>query len=78
MELLKEKLKNIKYEAPQKKTEKRFDNEWTYLGTEMTKYFGTNCYWVAWKFPMWKIKEKFAFTKDNNKDFKYFLGCLKN
>jgi hypothetical protein len=47
------------------------------LGKEMTDYFGKNCYWLPFKYPQYKLREKFkAIQGLENKEFKYFLGML--
>lgn len=74
MQLLKEKLKNRHFKKETKKT-----SEWQEIGTELTKFFGTNCYWLLWKYPIQKIYEKFKEIKKLEKTkqtLNYFIGCL--
>ncbi len=71
MELLKEKLKNKKYQAA--KTETNWYRE---LGKEMTAYFGKNCFWLPYRYEQWKLREKFRIAQQEEKNFQYFIGML--
>ena len=82
MELLKDKLKNLKYkvEIKQGSVEKRPATEWQELASELTAYFHQNCYWIPWKFPLYKIREKFKAIQDLPKEKRtltFFIGMLK-
>lgn len=68
---LKSLLEKKKFEASTKK-----ETEWQQLGKELTEKFGTNLYWVPWKFPIWMIRDKLKTAGDNG--LSYFLGALKN
>lgn len=51
--------------------------EWQEVGKELTEYFKKNCYWLPWRYELWKIREAFKVAKESNKGFNYFLGILK-
>lgn len=68
---LRQLLNQNRYKAEEVKT-----TEWQELGKELTEKFGTNCYWVPWKFPIWMIRDKMKTAGDNG--FGYFIGALRN
>jgi hypothetical protein len=72
MEILKEKLRKFHFKPEQKPQE-----EWRVLGSELSAYFGKNCYWLLWRYPKHKIYEKFKLAQQEERNFKYFLGMLK-
>jgi hypothetical protein len=49
--------------------------EWKELGKELTAHFKKNCFWIPWKYEVWKIREAF---KERDKGFEYFMGVLRN
>lgn len=61
----------------QKPAEQTKATEWQELGKELTEHFKKNCYWLPWKYELWKIRAAFKVVKDSNKSFNYFLGILK-
>ena len=65
-----------------KKFKKSKDTWYGILGQEMTEYFGRNCFWIAYQFEEWKIREKFKAIQDLNDSNKkrslaYFIGMLR-
>jgi len=77
MELLREKLKNRQFQKPVLKVKKQYDNWWTEMGKEMSKYFGANCFWIAHTFERHKIISLFETAKKDNWKLKYFIGALR-
>lgn len=48
------------------------------LGKELTNYFGTNCYWLPFRYEQWKIRQAFKTVQElGKKEFGYFIGILK-
>ncbi len=76
MELLKEKLEGKKFLTQRIHTTERQE-----LGKELTVYFKKNCYWIMWRFEMWKIRSAFKEHQNLPKDkktFNYFLEMLRH
>jgi len=48
------------------------------LGEELSEYYKKNLYWVAWKYRVKDIKEKFLeLKKAGDKEFKHLMQKLK-
>ena len=72
-------MEKIKFDINKYQREEKPTEEWKELGKELTDYFGKNCYWLPWKFPIWKIRQQFKTIQElEKKDFKYFIGMLKS
>lgn len=69
---IREFLKNKKFKKETRKT-----TEYGELSKEMSAFFHQNCFWIPWRYEMYKIREKFKLAKEENWKFKYFLGSLK-
>lgn len=73
---IKELLKNRSYTI-----DKKNSTQWNELGKELTNYFHANCFWISWRYPMWKIREKFKEIQKLEKKkqtLNYFIGMLKD
>lgn len=62
----------------QKETKKSTEHQ--EFAKELTEYFGKNCYWLPYKFEMWKLREKFKSIKELPKEkqnIRFYLGMLR-
>jgi hypothetical protein len=67
------KLNFKKYKLKRKKSKHK--TEWQEWGEKLTKYYGKNCYWLFWKYDLWRIKTYFK-ELEGDYDFTHLLAKL--
>lgn len=72
-------MENIKNKIAKKnfRIDNRMSTEWQEMGKELTAHFNRNCYWLLWRYPIHKIREKFKSAQKENWDIRYFIGALR-
>jgi len=71
-------MEKIKFDLSKYQQAEKPTTEWQELGKELTAYFKKNCYWLLWRYPIWKVRAQFKAIQDLGKDdLKYFIGMLK-
>ena len=66
------KIENKKNFTVQKETE-----WWKEAGKVVTSFFGTNCFWIFWKYDRAKIERAFHIAeKENDHNFTHFMNNI--